>query len=128
MTQKNIDRMDAIVNELAAGKTIADALKIVYSKRNVVIPYNEELLSVGIEKLGMTTRTTNALRRNKMHTLLDVVNYCSKQKITTAKTFGNNLGIELFETVLNYLWDNMSSDERAAFLIDAVERNEQYAV
>ena len=124
MTQKNIDIMDIIVNELAAGKTISDALKTVYSKRNVVIPYNEELLSAGVEKLGMSLRTTNALRRSKINTLMDVVNYCQKQKITTVKTFGHNSGIELFETILNYLWDRMSLKERTDFLVDTVERNE----
>lgn len=128
MTQKNIDRMDIIVNELAAGKTISDALKTVYSKRNVVLPYNEELLSAGVEKLGMSLRTTNALRRSRIKTLNDVVNYCKKQKITTVKTFGHSSGVELFETILNYLWDRMNVKERTDFLIDTVERNEQYAV
>jgi hypothetical protein len=124
MTQKNIDTMDLIVAKLADGKSIAKALKDVYKKRNVVIPFDDDILNVNITKLGMSRRTTYALMRGRMQTLLDIVRYCEKQKITTVNLLGVNAGIEAFETILNYLWNKMSTDERVDFLIDTIERNE----
>jgi hypothetical protein len=123
MTQRNIDIMDVIVDKMVAGKTISDALKDVYVKRNVMIPFNEEVLNIGVDKLGMSRRTEFALMRGKMLTLLDVVRYCEKQKITTVNLLGNNAGTETFETILNYLWSKMSKSERVDFLIDTIERN-----
>lgn len=124
MTQTNINTMDIIANELVAGKKISEALKIVYNKRNVVIPCNDELLATDITKLHMSMRTTNSLLRGGIKTIADVANYCAKDKITTVRTFGTASGIELFETILNYMWDHMSKKERVDFLIDVVERNE----
>jgi DNA-directed RNA polymerase alpha subunit len=123
MTQTNINTMDAIVNELAAGKKISEALSTVYNKRCVSIPCNDELLNTDIKSLHMSMRTTNALLRGGIKTIADVVEYCTKNKITTVKTFGTASGIELFETILNYMWNRMSKNERVDFLIDVVERN-----
>lgn len=128
MTQMNIDRMDIIVNELMSGIKIADALKKVYKQRHIILPHDEELLKVGLEKLNMSNKTTNALFRNRMQTLNDVVNYCNVHKITNLKLFGRSAGIELFESILNYMWDNMSNEERKYLLIDIVERNEDNAI
>lgn len=125
MTQKNINIMNLIVDKMVAGKKLSDALKDVYRKRNVAIPFNDEALNVPINKLGMSKRTTYALMRGRMTTLADVVQYCEKQKITTVNLLGKNAGIETFETMLNYLWSKMSSNERVEFLMDTVERNEE---
>lgn len=126
MTQRNIDIMDLIVDKMAAGKTLSDALKEVYKKRNVSIPFNAEDLNISVDKLGMTKRTTYALLRGKLFTLADVVKYCEKQKITTIKLLGENAGIEAFETILNYLWGKMDEERQLEFLMDIVERNEVY--
>lgn len=125
MTQKNIDTMDIIVKELTNGKKISEALKTVYNKRSVKLPYNDDMLSLDIMKLNMSMRTTNALRRGGILTLLDAINYCKKDKITTIKNLGIHSGIELFETILDYIWSKMSDDERVAFLIDVVKCNEK---
>lgn len=124
MTQRNIEIMDVIVDKMAAGKTLSDALKDVYKKRNVVIPFEDDDLKIGVDKLGMSKRTAYALMRGKMFTLTDVVKYCEKQKITTVNLLGANAGIETFETMLNYLWSKMDNQRRTEFLIDVVERNE----
>ena len=124
MTQRNIDIMDLIVDKMAEGKTIARALKEVYVKRNVVIPFDEENLNVSVNNLGMSRKTVHALMRGRMSTLTDVVKYCEKQKITTVRLLGVSAGIETFETMLNYLWNKMSTEERTEFLIDTVQRNE----
>lgn len=123
MTQRNIEIMDIIVDKMAAGKTLATALKDVYKKRNVAIPFDDEDLNVSIQKLGMSKRTVYALMRGKMSTLADVVKYCEKQKITTVHLLGQSAGVETFETILNYLWSKMDDKRKVSFLIDIVERN-----
>ena len=87
MTQKNIDTMDLIVSKMAHGKTLSKALHEVYTKRNVVIPYREEWLGCKLTSLKMSMRTTQALLRNKMETIGDVVNYTNEYKITYATPY-----------------------------------------
>ena len=123
MTQRNIDVMDIIVSKMAEGAKLSKALKLVYSKRNVVIPYSEDGFGVSLMSLGMTSRTTNALLRAGFRTLGEVVNFCNEQKITKVPYLGNTSGIEVFETILDYCWENMSKKERVSFLINTVERN-----
>lgn len=123
MTQKNIDIMDRIVNELGYGKKISKALEVVYIKRNVAIPYKEDTLKVLIANLGLSGKATNALLRAKLFTLNDVVQYSQQSKITNVKNFGINSGIEVLEAILDICWDNMTEERRIAFLIDTVERN-----
>lgn len=125
MTDRNIEIMDRIVDEMVAGKTLSAALKDVYSKRNVAIPYNEEWLNIAVDKLNMSKRAAYLLMRNKMLTLSEVVQYCTKQKITTARSLGVGSGVEIFETILDYLWNQMDNQKRTEFLIDVVERNEE---
>ena len=124
MTERNIEIMNMIVDKMAAGKTLSEALKDVYVKRSMAIPFNDNDLNVEVNQLGMSRRTTFALMRGKMMTLADVVRYCENQKITTVNLLGANAGIETFETILNYLWCKLSKSERVQFLMDVVEINE----
>ena len=126
MTQRNIDTMDTIVGMLAEGKKLSKVLQIVYTKRNVAIPYTEEMLDTRIFDLNMSTRTTNALMRAHLKTIKEVVEFCNKEKITKVKTLGNSSCIELFESILDYCWSTMSNNRRTDFLIDTVERNARY--
>lgn len=126
MTQRNIDIMDIIVSKMAEGKTLSKALKLVYSKRNVAIPYNEEICNVAITSLPMSNRTSNALMRGRLRTIGEVIEFCKTEKITNITNLGRNSGVELFETILDYCWDHLSKNEKTAFLIDVVERNENY--
>lgn len=123
MTQKNIEIMDKIVDELTYGKKISKALAKVYVKRNVAIPYKEDTLKVLIVNLGLSGKATNALLRGKLFTLNDVVEFSQQRKITEVKNFGINSGIEVLETILDICWDNMTEERKIAFLIDTVERN-----
>ena len=123
MTQKNIDIMDTIVNELGYGKKISKALATVYTKRNIVVPFTEDMLKVLVANLGFSGRTTNALLRAKLFTLNDVVEFAQQNKITTIKNFGINSGVEVFEAILDICWDNMTEKSKIDFLIDTVERN-----
>lgn len=126
MTQRNIDVMDIIVSKMAEGAKLSKALKLVYNKRNVFIPYIEDNMDIDIRNLGMTSRTTNALLRNGIRTITDIIDFCTEQKITKVKNLGVSSGIEVFETILDYCWDHMNNDERTNFLIDTIERNSEH--
>lgn len=123
MTQKNIDVMDIIVSKMAEGETLSKALKRVYNKRNVAIPYNEEIYDVAVTALPMSNRTINTLMRGRIKTIGEVIEFCKLQKITEVASLGRHSGIELFEAILDYCWDHMAQAERVSFLIDTVERN-----
>ena len=125
MTQKNIDVMDIIVSKMKEGAKLSKALKLVYNKRNVAIPYNENISSVAITSLPMSNRTINMVMRGRLRTVGDVVEFCEKEKITKVSGLGKSSCTELFETILDYCWDHMSQKERVSFLIDTVERNSE---
>ena len=125
MTQKNIDVMDIIVSKMAEGETISKALKLVYSKRNIAIPYSETLSDIAITSLPMSNRTVNALMRGRIKTIGELVEFCKTHKVTDIVNMGKNSGIEILETVLDYCWDYLSQNERVSFLVDTVERNSE---
>lgn len=124
MTQKNIDVMDIIVNKMVEGDKLSKALQRVYDKRNVVMPQNEKLHGIKIIDLDMSTRTKNALMRNRLTTIGEVIKYANKNGVKNLKGFGFNSGIELFEAILDLHWGYMTKEERVNFLIDTVERNQ----
>jgi DNA-directed RNA polymerase alpha subunit len=126
MTQKNIDVMDIIVSKMAEGVSLSKALKLVYNQRNVCIPYNDSDFDVSVMDLGLSIRATNALIRTKLRTLGSVIEFCNENKITDIINLGKNSGIEIFEAILDYRWSHMSQNERTSFLIDTVERNQDY--
>lgn len=124
MTERNVEIMDVIVDKMVAGKKLTEALKDVYVKRNVVIPFGDEDLNIRVEKLGMSKKTTYALMRGGLFTLADMVKYCEKNKITTIRLLGMSAGLEAFETLVDYLWGKLNKQMRAEFLIEIVERNQ----
>jgi hypothetical protein len=126
MTQRNIDVMNIIVSKMAEGTSLSKALEAVYEKRTARIPYKEECFGELIIEFGLSRRSTNALLRAKLRTIGDVVKFCNEKKITDIAGLGAGSGIEVFEAILDYCWDNMSTNERTYFLIDTVERNSDY--
>lgn len=126
MTQKNIDAMNMVVEKMVEGETLSQALKTVYHKRHVFIPYNDEWFDVSVMSLGMSPRATNALMRARLTKVSEVVDYCQKNKITEIINLGEKCGIEIFEAILDHCWGLMTNDERTTFLIDTVERNSLY--
>ena len=126
MTQKNIDIMNCIVDELAAGKKLSEALKNVYTKRCVAMPFGSKTFDVSVLELGFSKRTSNALLRSKLNTLNDVIEYIQEHKITDIKNLGINSATELLETMLDYYWAHSNVNEKTNFLIDIIERNEEY--
>ena len=112
--------MDIIIYKLKTGKTISQALKTVYTKRSIAIPFNDEMLEVPIKNLDMSPRTTNALMRAHLDTIKDVIDY---KEITKVKNLGKVGIIEFFETTLDWCWDHMNRREQAEFLLDVIDRN-----
>lgn len=126
MTQRNIDVMDIIVTKMANGMTLSKALEAVYTKRNVRIPYKEKYGEELVIEFGLSRRATHSLLRAKLRTIGDVIEFCEDKKITDIANLGKTSGIEVFETILDYCWGEMSQDEKTHFLIDTVERNSDY--
>ena len=120
--------IDRILNELKEGKTISKALGAVYEKRIVYIPFNDADLDVEIYKLKMPNRTTNALMRNRLKTIGDIVEYADNNRdgLRDIQNLGKTSIIDLMERVLDYCWDHMSVRERAELLLDLVERNKEF--
>lgn len=123
MTQRNIEIMNTIVNELAT-KPFSKALKTVYTKRTVMIPFKENDLNIPIEELKLQARTMNALKRTHLNTISEVIQYGNEHGFKNIRNFGLSCGIELFEAILNWCWEHMNMDQQTQFLIDTVERNE----
>lgn len=126
MTLVNIYAMDAIVNELANGKTISEALKAVFTKRTVQIRYTDAKFNVAITTLGMSNRATNALMRNGVRTIADIANYSMNNDVRNLRGCGKDSMVEIMETILNYAWDHMTEKEKVAFLMNTVNLNEYY--
>ena len=126
MTQRNINVMCIIVDKIVEGAKISQALKSVYSKRNISIPCGNSDFDVSVLDIGLSKRSANALMRNKLTTINDVIKFCNEHKITEIVNLGKSSGVEIFEAILDYRWVHMSKDERVNFLIDIVERNQDY--
>jgi DNA-directed RNA polymerase alpha subunit len=124
MTQRNIDIMDRIVDELTNGKKLSEALNTVYEKRNVEIPFNDEMFDIKITDLHLSNRAVGALMRAGLTTVNKVIEYGNKRPLNNINNFGQISGIEFLEVVLDIAWDKMSQKEKVEFLIDTVERNQ----
>lgn len=125
MTQKNIYVMDIIVDKILEGKNISAALGEVYEKRDVAIPFNDDMLEVKIKSIKKSQGLNNILMRNKIKTLKEAVKFCTEYGVKELRGCGVKYGTELFERILDYYWDRMTQKEKTAFLIDTVIRNSE---
>lgn len=124
MTDRNIEIMDRIVEEMASGSTLSKALSEVYVKRNVAIPYHEGMFNESLLDLNMPARITNSLMRSRLKSIDEVIKYAEENGLNGIRNFGKTSCMELMEYILDAAWEKMSKDERVVFLIDIVERNE----
>ena len=122
-----IATIDTIINELAKGATISTALSTVYTKRKVTIRYKKQWFDIDVRDLHMDSRITNALMRQHLRTLNDVMDFIEDDhKPIDIRNLGVASGKKLMEVILDYAWTCMSEKEKAEFLIDAVVMNERY--
>ena len=119
-----VDVVDVIINSLREGDKLPMALRRVYVKRNVVVPYSERMLDVDIAELNLHPKVANILYRARLNTIGKVIDFADDVGITEIKALGKRSSIYLFEKILNYCWEHMNCKEQAEFLIDTVERNQ----
>lgn len=125
MTERNIIIMDKIVDELAAGKTLSKALRTVYYKRNVEIPYCKTITAIPTLSLNLSVRSHNALMNAGLKTVEDIITYASTHPgFVGVKNFGRTSGIEVLETILDISWEHLNKKKRTECLIDIVVRNQ----
>lgn len=125
MTERNVFIMDKIVDELAAGKKISEALVTVYRKRNVVIPYGQKIAMIPTLSLNISVRAHNALMNAGLKTVEEIIDYAlAHPGFVGIRSFGRTSGVEVLEAILDFAWDYMSKKERTNFLIDIVEKNQ----
>ncbi len=118
-----VETANLIANKMIEGKKLSEALSLVYTKRELVVPCDEGILSIKIPDLMMSNRATNALMRAGLSTIGKLVNYCERQKLTDIRLLGKGSAIEVLETILDYCWGQLSTSDRAEFLLDIAEQN-----
>ena len=123
MTTKNVEVMDIIVSKMAEGKTLSKALKLVYTKRNVAIPYCDEMFDIPLTQLNLSLRSRNTIARTEFNTINDVIRFKEYDDFKSMRGFVRSAYIELCEKILDYAWDHTSKQAKTDFLIDVVERN-----
>lgn len=120
-----VETAHLIANKMVEGKKLSEALALIYNKRELIIPSDVDVLDVKITDLKMTNRTINALMRARLTTIGEVAAYCEKQKLTDIKLLGKGSAIEMLETILDYCWEQMPTNEKVDFLLNITEINEQ---
>lgn len=125
MKQQSINALHGIIAELENGHPISKALSVYYIKRKVVIPVKTSVYNYPIDVLDLTTRTSNALKRTRIMTFGDLLDYIENgNQLKTIKNFGATSIMDFCEKLLDYNFDLLNSNEKVEFLITFVEENE----
>ena len=127
MKQQNINVLHGIIAELENGAPISKALSVYYTKRKVIIPIKEITHDIALDELDLTTRTSNALKRARLMTFGDLLNYVENgNQLKTIKGFGATSIITLYEQILDYHFELLNATEKVRFLIACVKDNEKF--
>lgn len=118
---KNINKTMEL---MANGMSISKALAEVYKTRNVQIPFRKCDLNIPVKDVGFCNRAMNRFDEHNLKTVAQVVNYVSKNGYKAFKSFGVATAIDVSEKLLDLAWDNLSTAERAEFLLLVDEENE----
>lgn len=110
----NAEKITALLDN---GVSISHALKTVCGNKKVCIPFDEEIFEVPLEELNLSTRSYNALKRDKINTLNDAVHRIKNQGWRDVKNLGVVSATEIFETIIEVAWKNMSAAQKRNFLI-----------
>lgn len=113
MSNININTVNNLIKN---GLTITEALKEVYTTRKFSIAFNDSDFNIHISELGLGNRAENALLRAGFHTLMDAINHINENGWNSIKTFGKTSAIELYEKIIEVVWDGMNETERMNFL------------
>lgn len=123
----NINALHGIIAELENGAQISKALSTYYTKRKVIIPIKSNTHDLSIDELILTTRTSNALKRAKLMTFGDLLDYVENgNQLKKIRGFGATSIQEFYEQILDYHFELLNADEKVEFLITFVEDNEKF--
>lgn len=112
-----MNKIDQITKLLKDGVKISRALKEVCGSQKISIPFNDEDFDVPLEKLDLTMRSYNALKRHRLNTLNEVINCFATDGWKSIKNFGKTSATEIFESIIEVAWDNMDTVQKAEFLM-----------
>ena len=112
-----MNKIDQIIKLLRSGVKASRALKEVCGSQKISIPFNDEDFDIPLEKLELSVRSYNALKRHRLNTLNDVIKQFDKDGWNNIKTFGKTSAAEVFDKIIGVAWDGMSQVQRAEFLI-----------
>lgn len=112
-----MSNIEKITELLDSGASMGRALRRVCGNKKISIPYDEKIFDMPIEELGLSTRSYNALKREKINTLNDAVHSLENQGWRDIKNLGKVSATEIFETIIDVAWRNMSVVQKRNFLI-----------
>ena len=112
-----MNNIEKITELLDSGVSIGRALKEVCGDKTISIPFNEKIFDMPLEELSLSTRSYNALKREKINTLNDAVHSLENQGWRDIKNLGKVSATEIFEAIIDVAWRNMSDAQKRNFLI-----------
>ena len=118
---KNIEKTMELMSK---GMTISKALKVIYKTRKVSIPFTKKSVEVPLSQFEFSNRVKNCFAQQNFKTWWDVINYFDKYNWRSIRNFGAGSALEVFEKMLDFVWSNLTTKERAEFLARVDEKNE----
>lgn len=120
---------DRILEELAkdSNRSISKALKKLYTKRKVVFPVYNHIMMMPISVLDLSTRPMNGLYIANIKTIGDIIELHDRNKrLTDLRRLGETSAIEIFEKMLDYIFLNLTTHDKALLISNFVQDNEKY--
>lgn len=117
-----MNNVDKIIELLKGGTKISQALREVCGNQRIAIPFDDKTFNVSLDKLELSARAYNALKRNGCHTLNDVVKVFSEKGWNSVKNFGKTSATEVFAKIIDVAWDNMNDIQKAEFLSNILDK------
>ena len=115
-----MNKINVVKELMNNGYTISQAFAICGVK-HVSIPFSYNDLQFDVLEMPFDTRIKNALMRNHLTTIGDVIRYVEDgNKITSIHGLGVNSIKLLMENILDVLWDCLTNDEKEMVLIENV--------
>ncbi len=125
--------MDKYSMEIADMMAEADAFGPAYmlarrfTKRVLEIPVRASFMANDIETLDLSVRSGNALKRNGIRTIGNLVAYAeSGKKLKDIRNMGVKSGVEVLEKLLDEAYRDLGESERAEFIRRAAEKSRAY--
>lgn len=128
MTEKEFNLFEEVVDKIVDQKmSLSEALKTLYAKPDAIFFIDVDFLNTPIEAFNFEGRMYNALKRNKVVLLNDIVNICSNKTLVECPGIGKIGAKEMLYRILDYRFENMSPDDKASTIINCIRKNERAA-